>query len=118
MLRKDVPNWARSCIAHARRWSVYALEGVTVHKLLYLLRPGAILIAFIFLGFLTAAILRGRQIPRCFQCGAVKVRPSLPTGFLDLCGSLFQLHPYRCEGCQERFHAFSFSNRSVGSLKG
>jgi hypothetical protein len=94
------------------------LEGAAVHQLLYLLKPGAILFIIISLGFLAAAILRGRQIPRCFQCGAVKVRPSLPTGLVDFTGALFQIHPYRCEGCQERFHAVSLFNRSVGSLKG
>ena len=28
--------------------------------------------------------IRGRQIPQCYQCGALKVRPSRPVGFWGL----------------------------------
>ncbi len=83
-----------------------------MHNLLYILKPGAILFAVIFIGFVTAVVRRGRLLPRCFQCGAVKVRPSLPTGFLDFAGSLLQIRAYRCNGCQARFHAFSRFTRS------
>lgn len=84
---------------------------------LYLLAPGAvlgaILILLISLGFLLSAFMRGRNIPRCFQCGAVKVRPSPPIGFLDIAGSVLMIRPYRCMGCRARFHAVSLSSRSI-----
>jgi hypothetical protein len=79
----------------------------------YLLEPGAILIVFISLGFLVNAIFRGRDLPRCFQCGAVKVRPSPPLGFLDIAGSILMIRAYRCMGCRARFHAVTLSHRSI-----
>jgi hypothetical protein len=84
-----------------------------VRHMLYLLEPGAILLILISLGFLAMSILRGRSIPRCFECGAIKVRPSPPIGFLDLTAALFQIRAYRCEGCRARFHAVSLFTRSA-----
>jgi hypothetical protein len=83
-----------------------------MRQILYLVEPGAILIAFIALFFLLAAISRGRLIPQCFQCGAIKVRPSRPTGFWDLTGTFFQIKAYRCAGCQSRFHAMRLFHRA------
>jgi hypothetical protein len=88
-------------------------EDVTVRHMLYLFGPGVILLAVISLGFVVMSILRGRSIPRCFECGAVKVRPSPPLGFLDLAAALFQIRAYRCEGCRARFHAVSLFTRSA-----
>jgi hypothetical protein len=90
-----------------------SLEGATVHHILYIFKLGAILLTFISLGFLSMSIWRGRRIPRCMQCGAPKVRPSTPAGFLDLAASVLQIHPYRCMGCRARFHAVSFLSRSA-----
>src|SRR5580700_2343031 len=65
---------------------------------------GAALIALIALSFLVMVVLRSRKIPECFSCGAMKVRPSRVVGFWDTLGIAFQLHPYRCGGCRERFY--------------
>jgi hypothetical protein len=88
-----------------------------MHRVLYQLEPGAILgavlIIVISLGFLVNAVMRGRHIPACFQCGAVKVRPSPPIGFVDAVCSVLMIRPYRCLGCRARFHAVSLSSRSI-----
>jgi hypothetical protein len=76
------------------------------------LEPGAILLALIVLSFLAIVIVRGRQIPQCFQCGAMKVRPSRPVGFWDNAGNLLLIRCYRCSGCRARFHAMRLSSRS------
>jgi hypothetical protein len=83
-----------------------------MHPLRYLLEPGAILMVVVSLGFLANGIVRGLGIPRCFLCGAVKVRPSPPAGFLDLAGSALMIRPYRCLGCRARFHAVDLFHRS------
>jgi hypothetical protein len=73
--------------------------------MLYLIEPGAIFLFLIAFSFLLTAVLRGRRIPQCFQCGAIKVRPSRPTGLWDLAGKLLLIRSYRCSGCLLRFHA-------------
>lgn len=83
-----------------------------MRQIIHLIEPGAILIALIAFAFLLAAISRGRRIPQCFQCGAVKVRPSRPTGFWDLTGTIFLIKAYRCAGCQARFHAMRLFTRT------
>jgi hypothetical protein len=62
--------------------------------------------ALIALFFFVMVFLRSRKIPECFSCGAMKVRPTRVVGFWDTVGYAFQLRPYRCEGCRERFHGF------------
>jgi hypothetical protein len=83
-----------------------------MHQMLFLFEPGAILIALIAFSFLGIAIFRGRQIPQCFVCGAIKVRPSRPHGFLDHAARLFMIKAYRCAGCRARFHAMRVLVRS------
>jgi hypothetical protein len=70
----------------------------------YFAEFGAAMVALIALPFLVMVVLRSRKIPECFSCGAMKVRPSRVVGFWDTFGIAFQLHPYRCEGCRERFY--------------
>ena len=82
-----------------------------MHKMVELVEPGAIIIALIAFTFLAIAIYRGKQIPQCLHCGAIKVRPSQPSGFWDLIGLPFLIRPYRCSGCRARFHAMRISNR-------
>jgi hypothetical protein len=71
----------------------------------HLLEFGAVLGALVLMFFLLLAVLRGRHIPQCFQCGAVKVRPSYPSGLVDLVATAILIRPYRCSGCRVRFHA-------------
>lgn len=80
--------------------------------ILHIFEPGAILIGLIFLSSLVITLVRGLQIPQCFYCGAIKVRPSRPAGFLDTAAMIFLVRPYRCAGCQARFHAMRLFNRS------
>jgi len=88
-----------------------------MHHVLYELKPGAILGAILIIvisfGFLVNAVMRGRHIPQCFQCGAIKVRPSQPIGFLDAVCSVLMIRAYRCMGCRARFHAVSLSSRPI-----
>lgn len=83
-----------------------------MRQMLYLFEPGAILLAFIGFSFLVMTFIRGRQIPQCFQCGALKVRPSRRAGFLDAAATLFLIRSYRCSGCRRRFHALRLFGRS------
>jgi hypothetical protein len=83
-----------------------------MHEVTYLIAPAAFLMVCVALCFLIVAIMRGRQIPQCFRCGALKVRPSRPSGLLELAGVIFRIQSYRCLGCRERFHALRLSNRS------
>lgn len=72
---------------------------------IYLFKPAAIVMAFLGLSFLVMSILRGRRLPQCFSCGAMKVRPSRPCGLLDFAGAFFLIRPHRCAGCRVRFYA-------------
>jgi hypothetical protein len=83
-----------------------------MRQMLYLFEPGAILMVFIAFSFLVMTFIRGRQIPQCYQCGALKVRPSRPAGFLDSAATFFLLRAYRCSGCRKRFHAIRLFGRS------
>jgi hypothetical protein len=63
--------------------------------------------------FVIALFLRSHKIPECYSCGAMKVRPSRVVGLWDTVGLAFQVRPYRCGGCRERFYGFVFfANRS------
>jgi hypothetical protein len=76
-----------------------------MHHLLYLFGPGAILALVIVFSSLVIMTVRGLQIPQCFYCGAIKVRPSRPSGFMDVAATVILIRPYRCAGCLARFHA-------------
>ena len=77
-----------------------------MHTLRHVLEFWSCLSAAMVLAVLAMIAMRGRRIPECFACGAFKVRPSRPMGFLDKIAGLLLIRPYRCEGCQERFRAF------------
>jgi hypothetical protein len=78
----------------------------------YFTELGAGLMALIFLPFLVMLILRSRKIPRCFACGAAKVRPTRAVGFWDIFAGAFMIRPFRCEGCRERFYGLRGSGES------
>lgn len=84
-----------------------------MHLILYMVKMGAVLMLFVSLGFVAMSILRGRHIPQCFECGAIKVRPSAPLGFFDLAASILRIQAYRCEGCRARFHVLSLFARTA-----
>jgi len=75
----------------------------------YTFKPGVIVMTFLALSFLVMAIIRSFQLPQCFSCGAMKVRPSRPVGLLDSLGGLLLIRPHRCSGCRERFYALRVS---------
>jgi hypothetical protein len=81
-----------------------------MHNMLHIIKPGAILVAVVFLSALVISMIRGLQIPQCFYCGAVKVRPARPSGFWETVAMLLLIRPYRCLGCRARFHAMRFSS--------
>jgi len=72
----------------------------------YLAGLGAVLMSLVAVPFLFMMLLRSHKIPECFSCGAMKVRQSRTTGSWESFCSTFLIQPYRCEGCQRRFHAF------------
>jgi hypothetical protein len=80
-----------------------------MHVLLYL-KPSAILIALIVCTFFVMAFLRGRRIPQCSSCGAMKARPSRPSGLLEASADVVFIRPYRCGGCRERFYVLRVAN--------
>ena len=79
--------------------------------LLLYLKPGAILVVLLACTFLVIAFLRGRRIPQCSSCGAMKARPSRPSGVLEAGGVFLLVRPYRCSGCRERFYVLRLSDR-------
>jgi hypothetical protein len=81
----------------------------TMHVLLYL-KPSAILIALIVSTFLVMAFFRGRRVPQCSSCGAMKARPSLPSGLLEASAGILFIRPYRCGGCRERYYVLRVAN--------
>ena len=83
-----------------------------MREMLFLFEPGVILLAFIAFSYLVITAIRGSQIPQCFQCGAIKVRPSRPVGFWDNAGTYLLIRCYRCSGCRARFHAMRVFSRS------
>ena len=65
-----------------------------------LLNPGSLSIApammmllLCFVGYIIRARARTRLIPRCWNCGASKVRRSLPQHFLDAFAGVVFLKP-------------------------
>jgi hypothetical protein len=78
--------------------------------------PGVILLAIVAFSLVLALIGRGRQIPRCYYCGAMKVRGSRPLGLWDKALSLFLVRAYRCSGCLTRFYAMRLSRTSAHEL--
>jgi hypothetical protein len=70
----------------------------------------SVILATIVAGLLVAGLVRilwhTRQLPRCWNCGFQKVRPSRSRRTRDRFARLLVLRPQRCEGCQERFYCF------------
>src|SRR5581483_4328947 len=64
----------------------------------------ALVIVLAVLGFMTRCISRSVGIPRCWRCGARKVRRSHGRSLIDLAAGLFLLRPFRCTGCRVRFY--------------
>ncbi len=81
-----------------------------MHQMLYLIRPGIVVVSLVMIGSFLMAFFRGRRIPHCFQCGACKVRISRPLGLLDEAASLLMIRTFRCTGCLTRFHAVKISS--------
>lgn len=69
---------------------------------------GAALMLLISVPFLAMLVLRSHKIPKCFACGANKVRPSREVGFWDTFCTALLLRAFRCSGCRRRFHALRF----------
>jgi len=63
------------------------------------------------MGYLLRAALRTRHLPLCWNCGASKVRRSLPQHLLDTFSVVLFLNPYRCQGCRMRFYGLRSHRR-------
>lgn len=86
-----------------------------MHYFRHFLEFFGVSLAAMIVFFVIMLIVRGWRIPQCYICGAMKVRPSRPSGFMDAVARFFKIRPFRCEGCQARFHAlaqFSQTERS------
>ena len=59
--------------------------------------------------YLIRSYSRGRSVPRCWRCGARKVRRSRFKGFVDLMATIWGLSPFRCTGCLTRFYGLRLS---------
>jgi len=55
-----------------------------------------IVMTAIGLGFAARIVAHGLSLPRCWNCGASKVRRSRAGGFIDAAASLLMLRPFRC----------------------
>lgn len=80
-----------------------------MHVLFYL-KPSAILIALIVSTFLVMAFFRGRRIPQCSSCGAMKARPSRPSGLIEAAAGILFIRPFCCGGCRERYYVLRLSD--------
>ncbi|HTB11740.1 MAG TPA: hypothetical protein VK752_09220 [Bryobacteraceae bacterium] len=92
------------------------MDKALIRQMFVIVEPVAILVAAIAFLSLIMILIRGRQIPQCYYCGAIKVRPSRPTGWMDLAATVILIRAYRCSGCQTRFHAMRLFSRSRGQL--
>lgn len=63
----------------------------------------ALLLVMAATGFVRSLIYSW-GLPRCWKCGAPKVRRSTPRGAVDSLALVFLLVPYRCRGCRIRFY--------------
>jgi hypothetical protein len=61
-----------------------------------------------WLAILGRAAVRTRAIPRCWSCGASKVRASYSHRLGDTFASLLLFCPMRCAGCRIRFFGVRF----------
>jgi hypothetical protein len=82
-----------------------SLGAAPMEYISYFTQLGLVLMALIALPFLVLVFLRSRKLPQCYSCGARKMRLSREVSVLDRFLGTFQIQPYRCEGCRERFHA-------------
>ena len=82
-----------------------------MHTKLLVASPAIILFAICWIVFMTRSFTRACQIPRCWSCGAEKVRRSQSTGMLDTLAAMMLLGPFRCSGCRTRFYATRFPRR-------
>jgi hypothetical protein len=73
----------------------------------------ALLLALFWLVFLFLSLDRARSFPKCWGCGALKVRRSRSRGILDAFAALSLLSPFRCRGCLRRFYALRIPRRSA-----
>src|SRR5512143_1125268 len=71
----------------------------------------------IWVGFAARTVARGWSLPRCWRCGASKVRRSRSDGFIDAAASLLLLRPFRCKGCRVRFYGLRFWEPSPARLR-
>ena len=77
-----------------------------MYRRLIMVAPPVILLAAVYAVFLVRAYLRARSFPKCWRCGAAKVRRSLSSEFFDVAAAIFLLSPYRCSACRARFYAW------------
>lgn len=75
---------------------------------LYAFIGPAIVIVLAVVGLMTRCITRSVGVPRCWRCGARKVRRSRGRSSIDFAASLFLLRPFRCTGCRVRFYGLRF----------
>src|SRR5690349_11930670 len=79
--------------------------------------PAIVVLVGIFVGFTIRSVVRGMSIPRCWTCGAKKVRKSHSSGMIDGVALAFLLRPYRCEGCRSRFYAPAFLHNRLSRVR-
>jgi hypothetical protein len=80
----------------------------------YLMSGPLIAIVVLFcIAYMLRAVLRTRNLPTCWHCGAPKVRRSAPQRFLDTLTLILFLKPYRCQGCRVRFYGFRTHRHSA-----
>lgn len=88
-----------------------------MHYLRHFFEFFGVSVAALIVLFVIMLIVRGWRIPQCYMCGAMKVRPSHPAGLMDRIARFFRIRPFRCEGCQTRFHALAqFSQTEKSNL--
>jgi hypothetical protein len=82
-----------------------------MHTNLIVISPTLILIVICWTILMTRSFARACNMPRCWKCGAEKVRRSHSSGVLDTIATISLLSPFRCSGCRTRFYATRFPRR-------
>jgi hypothetical protein len=82
-----------------------------MHTNLIVISPALILLVICCGIFMTRSFARACNIPRCWKCGAEKVRRSHSSSVMDTAAAIMLLSPFRCSGCRTRFYATRFPRR-------
>jgi hypothetical protein len=78
---------------------VVAIGVLVALGIVFLVLMGLVLFKF-------SAAMRYRSVEKCPSCGGPDVRPSWPSGFVDMLLEVCSCAPFRCRACRFRYYRF------------